>query len=86
MLDQLDQLLPMHRAVLVLRYVDDLSVPEVATAIHRNLTATNSLLARARAELRRVSGDTHRWLIPRPTEPTPIPSSQIASNGCCWSG
>jgi RNA polymerase sigma-70 factor, ECF subfamily len=57
-LDQLDRVLPMHRAVLVLRYVDDLSVPEVATAIGRNLTATNSLLARARSELRRVSGDT----------------------------
>ena len=56
-LDQLDQLTPMHRAVLVLRYVDDLSVPEVAAAIGRNLTATNSLLARARSELRRVSGD-----------------------------
>jgi DNA-directed RNA polymerase specialized sigma24 family protein len=41
----------------VLRYVDDLSVPAVATAIGRNLTATNSLLARARAELRRVSGE-----------------------------
>jgi RNA polymerase sigma-70 factor (ECF subfamily) len=56
-LDQLDQLQPLHRAVLVLRYVDDLSVPEVASAIGRKLTATNSLLARARADLRRVSGD-----------------------------
>jgi RNA polymerase sigma-70 factor (ECF subfamily) len=55
-LDRLDQLQPLHRAVLVLRYVDDLSVPEVATAIGRKLTPTNSLLARARAELRRVSG------------------------------
>lgn len=56
-LDQLDQLQPLHRAVLVLRYVDDLSVPDVAIAIGRKLTPTNSLLARARAELRRVSGD-----------------------------
>lgn len=56
-LDQLDQLQPLHRAVLVLRYVDGLSVPEVATAIGRKVTPTNSLLARARAELRRVSGD-----------------------------
>jgi RNA polymerase sigma-70 factor, ECF subfamily len=55
-LDQLDQLQPLHRAVLVLRYVDALSVPEVATAIGRKVTPTNSLLARARAELRRVSG------------------------------
>jgi RNA polymerase sigma-70 factor (ECF subfamily) len=56
-LDRLDRLQPLHRAVLVLRYVDGLSVPEVATAIGRKLTPTNSLLARARAELRRVSGD-----------------------------
>ncbi|MEO6318325.1 MAG: sigma-70 family RNA polymerase sigma factor [Acidimicrobiales bacterium] len=56
-LDQLDQLQPLHRAVLVLRYVDDLSVPDVAIAIGRKLTPTNSLLARARAELRRASGD-----------------------------
>ena len=55
-LDRLDRLQPLHRAVLVLRYVDDLSVPEVAAAIGRRLTPTNSLLARARAELRRVSG------------------------------
>ena len=40
--------------VLVLRYVDDLPVPEVAAAIGRDVTATNSLLARARAELRRA--------------------------------
>ena len=56
-LDRLDRLQPLHRAVLVLRYVDDLSVPAVAATIGRNLTATNSLLSRARAELRRVSGD-----------------------------
>jgi len=55
-LDQLDQLQPLHRAVLVLRYVDAMSVPDVATAIGRNLGSTNSLLARARAELRRASG------------------------------
>jgi RNA polymerase sigma-70 factor (ECF subfamily) len=56
-LDQLDRLQPLHRAVLVLRYVDDLSVPDVAAAIGRNLGPTNSLLGRARAELRRVSGE-----------------------------
>ena len=56
-LAQLDQLQPLHRAVLVLRYVEDLSVPDVAAVIGRKLTPTNSLLARARAELRRVSGD-----------------------------
>jgi RNA polymerase sigma-70 factor (ECF subfamily) len=53
-LNGLDRLHPMHRAVLMLRYVDDLPVPEVAATIGRDLGATNSLLARARAELRRV--------------------------------
>ena len=43
---------PMHRLVLMLRYVDDMPVPTVASNIRRNVTATNSLLARARAELR----------------------------------
>lgn len=51
-LDALDGLEPMHRLVLVLRYVEDLPVPEVASAIDRTVTATNSLLARARTELR----------------------------------
>ena len=53
-LDHLADLRPLHRAVLVLRYVDDLPVPEFAAAIGRDVTATNSLLARARAELRRA--------------------------------
>lgn len=43
---------PMHRLVLMLRYVEDLSVLAVADTIGKNVTATNSLLARARAELR----------------------------------
>lgn len=51
-LDGLVRLEPMHRLVLVLRYVEDLTVPTVADTIGRNVTATNSLLARARAELR----------------------------------
>ena len=55
-LDCLADLQPLHRAVLVLRYVDGLSVPEVAAAIGRDVTPTNSLLARARAELRSASG------------------------------
>jgi RNA polymerase sigma-70 factor (ECF subfamily) len=50
------ELQPLHRAVLVLRYVDGLPVPDVAAAIGRGLTGTNSLLARARAELRRAAG------------------------------
>jgi RNA polymerase sigma-70 factor, ECF subfamily len=58
-LDSLAALQPLHRAVLVLRYVEDLPVTDVAAAIGRDLTATNSLLARARAALRRLGrGDS----------------------------
>jgi RNA polymerase sigma-70 factor (ECF subfamily) len=35
-----------------MRYVDDMSVPEVAAAIGRSVHATESLLARARESLR----------------------------------
>lgn len=49
----LAELQPLHRAVLVLRYVDGLPVAEVAAVVGRGVTATNSLLARARTELRR---------------------------------
>lgn len=41
-----------QRAALVLRYVDELSVPEVARALGRSVHATESLLARARAAAR----------------------------------
>jgi RNA polymerase sigma-70 factor (ECF subfamily) len=53
---RLDKLPPLYRAVLALRYVDDMSVPEVADVIGRDVGATNSLLARARTQLRRVGG------------------------------
>jgi RNA polymerase sigma-70 factor (ECF subfamily) len=58
----LASLQPLHRAVLVLRYVDGLAVADIATVVGRGETATHSLLARARAELRRsglrpVAGD-----------------------------
>ncbi|MCU1387041.1 MAG: polymerase subunit sigma-24 [Ilumatobacteraceae bacterium] len=43
-----------HRTALVLRYVDDLPVREVARAMRRSEHATESLLARARASLRAV--------------------------------
>lgn len=48
----LDELAPMHRAVLVLRYLDDLSVGEVAASIGKSVRATESLLARARRAFR----------------------------------
>ena len=46
-------LLPVaQRAAMVLRYVDDLSVPEVARVLGRSVHATESLLARGRAAIR----------------------------------
>jgi RNA polymerase sigma-70 factor, ECF subfamily len=43
-----------HRAVLTLRYLDGLPVPEVARALGRTVHATESLLVRARAAFRRT--------------------------------
>jgi RNA polymerase sigma-70 factor (ECF subfamily) len=40
-----------HRLVLALRYVDDLSVEDIATAMGRSVHATESLLVRARRAL-----------------------------------
>ena len=45
-----------HRAVLTLRYVDALSVAEVAEAMDRSIEATESLLTRAKAAFRRAYG------------------------------
>lgn len=45
---------PHHRAALVLRYVDGLSVPEVAEVLGRTVHATEALLVRARAAFRRA--------------------------------
>jgi RNA polymerase sigma-70 factor (ECF subfamily) len=42
-----------HRAALTLRYLDGLSVPEVARVLGRTVHATEALLARARAAFRR---------------------------------
>jgi RNA polymerase sigma-70 factor (ECF subfamily) len=47
-------LAPHHRAALTLRYVDDLSVSEVADLLGRSLHATEALLVRARAAFRRA--------------------------------
>ncbi|MEX0787132.1 MAG: RNA polymerase sigma factor [Dehalococcoidia bacterium] len=43
-----------QRAALVLRYLDDMSVPEVARAIGRSVRATESLLARGRENFKRL--------------------------------
>ena len=51
----LDRLAPPHRAALVLRYVDGLSVPEVAALLDRSVHATESLLMRAKAAYRNAT-------------------------------
>ena len=48
----LGALTPEHRTVLVLRYVDDLPVADIARIVGRSTRATESLLVRARAALR----------------------------------
>ena len=53
--DALAQLAPTHRAVLTLRYLDDLTVGDVATAIGRTVHATEALLTRAKAAYRNCS-------------------------------
>ena len=50
--DVLEQLAPTHRAVLTLRYLDDLPVVEVAAVIGRTVHATEALLTRAKAAFR----------------------------------
>jgi RNA polymerase sigma-70 factor (ECF subfamily) len=55
----LGRLLPHHRAALVLRYVDGLAVPEVATLLERSVHATESLLVRAKAAYRQAAYDLH---------------------------
>lgn len=43
-----------QRAALILRYVDGLSVPEVAQALKKSIAATESLLSRGKARFRRA--------------------------------
>jgi RNA polymerase sigma-70 factor (ECF subfamily) len=47
----LERLPTMQRAAMVLRYVDDLAVPDVAGVLGKSVHATESLLARARKTL-----------------------------------
>ena len=59
----LAELNPVYRAALVLRHLDGLSVPEVATLLERSVEATEQVLSRARAAFRsaytQASGATH---------------------------
>jgi RNA polymerase sigma-70 factor, ECF subfamily len=50
-LEMMRTLSPEHRLVLILKYVDELAVREIATTLNRSLHATNSLLSRARRAL-----------------------------------
>ena len=52
--DRLVELEEDHRLVLVMRYIDCMPVDEIATVISRTVTATYSLLARAREQLREL--------------------------------
>ncbi len=54
--ETLSRLGPHHRAVLTLRYVDDLPVPRVAELLDRTVHATEALLVRARVAFRRAYG------------------------------
>jgi RNA polymerase sigma-70 factor (ECF subfamily) len=55
----LAQLAPTHRAVLTLRYLDDLAVGDVATTIGRTVHATEALLTRAKAAFRNHAVHIH---------------------------
>ena len=57
--DTLERLGAHHRSALTLRYVDDLSVPEVAALLDRTVHATEALLVRARRAFREVYESLH---------------------------
>jgi RNA polymerase sigma-70 factor, ECF subfamily len=58
-LEMMRTLSPEHRLVLILKYVDELSVPEIAKTVNRSLHATNSLLSRARRSLAASLAESH---------------------------
>jgi RNA polymerase sigma-70 factor (ECF subfamily) len=58
-LDHLSACSDEHRVVLMLAYVDDIAVVDIAEALGLSVSSTYSLLARARAELRsHLTGDS----------------------------
>jgi RNA polymerase sigma-70 factor (ECF subfamily) len=54
--DTLNELGPVHRTALTLRYLAGLPVPEVAALLDRTVHATEALLVRARLAFRRAYG------------------------------
>jgi RNA polymerase sigma-70 factor (ECF subfamily) len=56
----LSALSAVNRSALTLRYLDGLSVPEVAELLDRTVAATDQVLARARASFRHHHGDADR--------------------------
>lgn len=73
---------PHHRSALVLRYLDGLSVPEVAASLGRTVHATEALLVRARRAFRTAyeqqgddphDGDRSAGPTDPPPETTPPP-------------
>lgn len=60
MVESLRQLSAEHRSVLVLKYLDELSVAEISVLLERSVHATESLLARAR----RSFVEVHRTVEP----------------------
>ena len=57
--DTLERLGAHHRSALTLRYVDDLSVPQVAALLDRTVHATEALLVRARRAFRESYESLH---------------------------
>ena len=57
--DVLARLTSAHRTALTLRYLDGLPVTQVAECVGRSVHATETLLVRARAALRRAYGEEH---------------------------
>jgi RNA polymerase sigma-70 factor (ECF subfamily) len=58
--DTLAQLGAHHRSALVLRYLDELPVPDVAEVLGRTVPATEALLVRARRVFRQIYEDVER--------------------------
>ena len=58
--DALRRLPAGQRAALILHHVDDLSIREVATTLHRTEGAVEALLSRGRARFREIYEEPHR--------------------------